>query len=109
VASVNVLKPLLHGSLGVKLLKNIWLATANLWRGGFSGDCFGFCSRDRFPSCGTGADGGQAAVGALILYGFKLNGLGRLDRKYLLSGGWALIVLLVILGQVWVNISDINL
>lgn len=51
----------------------------------------------------------QAAVGALIFYGFKLNRLGQLDTKSLLYGGWALIVLLVILGQVWVNISDINL
>lgn len=76
---------------------------------GFLVIALGFAPEIGSRPAALGLMGGQAAVGALILYGFKLNGIGRLDRKYLLYGGWALIVLLVILGQVWVNISDINL
>lgn len=45
----------------------------------------------------------QAAVSSLILIGFRLNKNQQLPTKALLYGGWSLIILLVIVGQVWLN------
>lgn len=76
---------------------------------GFLVIALGFAPEIGSGFAALGLMGIQATVGALILYGFKLNRLGKLDRKYLLYGGWALIVLLVIVGQIWVNISGIHI
>ncbi len=51
----------------------------------------------------------QAIVGGGIVYGFRLLKEERIPRKVLLYGGWALVVVLIIVGQIWVNSAEINL
>lgn len=45
----------------------------------------------------------QAAISSLILLGFRMNQAAQLPTKVLLYGGWSLIVLLMIVGQIWLN------
>ncbi len=51
----------------------------------------------------------QSIVASAIVYGFKLHGTGQLSRNTLLYGGWALVVILIVTGQIWVNASGINI
>jgi hypothetical protein len=46
----------------------------------------------------------QVGVSSLILIGFRLNKAEQLPTKALLYGGWALIIVLVVVGQVWLNV-----
>lgn len=50
----------------------------------------------------------QVIFSAMILYGFRLHRQGRIGRNNLVYGSWFIIVALVIIGQVWINISDVN-
>lgn len=43
----------------------------------------------------------QIIISGVILAGFKRYRLGKLGRSVLLSGGWSLVVFLVIAGQRW--------
>jgi hypothetical protein len=54
---------------------------------------------------GLGLMAMQLGVASLILLGFRLNSHKRLPRKALLYGGWTLVVLLVVIGQVWLNVE----
>lgn len=58
---------------------------------------------------GLGLMGLQTVVGGTIVYGFRRLKAETLDRKILLYGGWALVIMLIIIGQVWVNQTQINL
>ncbi|WP_339900504.1 hypothetical protein [uncultured Gilvimarinus sp.] len=53
---------------------------------------------------GLGLMAMQAGVSSLILIGFRLNKAEQLPTKVLLYSGWALIVLLVVVGQIWLNV-----
>lgn len=44
----------------------------------------------------------QVVVAALVFYGFKLQASGKLSRKILAYGGWALLVLFVLAAQILV-------
>ena len=44
-----------------------------------------------------GALATQVVFSSIILYGFKLNQNGKLNRKALVYGGWLLIVLLIVI------------
>ena len=46
----------------------------------------------------------QAGISSLILLGFRMNKAEQLPTKALLYGGWILIILLVVVGQVWLNV-----
>lgn len=50
----------------------------------------------------------QVICAAAILYGFRRHREGRMRRNTLLYGGWFLITALMLVGQVWINISDVN-
>lgn len=43
----------------------------------------------------------QVAVASCVLYGFTLHKAGKLSYRVLLLGGWALIVVLIAAGQLW--------
>ena len=47
---------------------------------------------------------GQTAVASILLLGFKYYRLGKISQKLLLYSGWTLIALLVITGQIWLNL-----
>ncbi|WP_041522745.1 hypothetical protein [Gilvimarinus agarilyticus] len=46
----------------------------------------------------------QLGVSSLLLIGFRMYKAEQLPRKALLYTGWGLIVLLVVVGQVWLNV-----
>lgn len=50
----------------------------------------------------------QVIIASLIMYGFKLNRIGSISRTALLYGGWALIIALLLIGQLWLNASVVN-
>ncbi len=45
----------------------------------------------------------QVAAASCVLYGFTLHKAGKLSYSVLLYGGWALIVLMIVTGQIWLN------
>jgi hypothetical protein len=47
----------------------------------------------------------QIAISSVLLTGFKLYNAGKIGRNSLLYGGWGLILLLIVAGQVWINID----
>ncbi len=53
--------------------------------------------------------GTQALFAAAILYGFRLHRTGKLARSSLIYGGWFLVIALIVIGQTWINVADINL
>lgn len=76
---------------------------------GFFAVLFGFAPQIGSGPAALALMGLQAAVGGAIVYGFRLFKEERIERKVLLYGGWALVVVLVIGGQVLVNSVKINL
>lgn len=47
----------------------------------------------------------QIGISSVLLAGFKLHNTGKIGRNTLLYGGWGLILLLIVTGQVWINID----
>lgn len=76
---------------------------------GFFAVLLGFALQIGSGSATLGLMGIQAAVGGMIVYGFRLLKEERIERKVLLYGGWALVIILVIGGQILVNSVEINL
>lgn len=52
--------------------------------------------------------GTQVIFSAMILYGFRLHRQGRIGRNNLVYVSWIIVAALMIIGQVWINISDVN-
>lgn len=76
---------------------------------GFVAVALGFAPRaGSFPAV-LGLMGTQVIIASAIVYGFRLHRQGKLGRRVLVYGGWALVVLLLIIGQIWINASEINL
>lgn len=50
----------------------------------------------------------QTGFASIIIYGFKQYRDGKLGRTALVYGGWALIIVLLIFGQIWINTNEIN-
>ena len=48
----------------------------------------------------------QIGISSALLAGFKLHNTGKIGRNTLLYGGWGLILLLLVAGQVWINIDS---
>lgn len=48
----------------------------------------------------------QIGISSVLLAGFKLYSAGKIGRSTLLYGGWGLILLLIVIGQVWINIDS---
>ena len=69
----------------------------------------GFAPRTGSLFVAAGVLGLQALAGGLGLYGFKLEKIGKLDRKKLQYAGWSLVVLLIIVCQIWINIGNIKI
>ena len=47
----------------------------------------------------------QIVISSVLLTGFKLYSVGKIGRSTLLYGGWGLILLLTVTGQVWINLD----
>lgn len=60
-------------------------------------------------SAALGLMGFQVMLASAILYGFKLHNRGKVSSRVLLYGGWALVVCLAVIGQVCINVFDINI
>lgn len=76
---------------------------------GSIGVALGFAPRMGSVPDILGILGLQVLVGGLILYTFKLEKIGKLDRKKLQYAGWSLVVLLIIVCQIWINIANIKM
>lgn len=46
----------------------------------------------------------QAIIGGILVAGFKLYRQAKISEKLLLYSGWTLIALLVVVGQIWLNV-----
>ncbi|MEP3857889.1 MAG: hypothetical protein ABJM39_12715 [Porticoccus sp.] len=75
---------------------------------GFLAVALGFKPDIGSVASALGILGIQVMFSAMILYGFRLHRQGRIGRHNLVYGSWVVIVALVIIGQVWINISDVN-
>ncbi len=51
----------------------------------------------------------QSACAALVLYGFKLNKENKCSQSLLLRGGWALIVIYIVIGQLLISYYGIQI
>ncbi|MGQ9426423.1 hypothetical protein ACXYTJ_09980 [Gilvimarinus sp. F26214L] len=47
----------------------------------------------------------QTLIAALILWGFRLHRDQKLGSKGLMYGGWGLIALYAVVGQIWMNMD----
>ncbi|UTF61307.1 hypothetical protein [Gilvimarinus sp. DA14] len=46
----------------------------------------------------------QTLIASVLLLGFKFYRQGKISQKLLLYSGWTLIAVLVIAGQIWINL-----
>jgi len=75
---------------------------------GFMAVAFGFKPEVGPLPSALGILGIQTIFAAVILYGFRLYRKGRIRRNSLVYASWIIVAVLMIIGQVWINISDVN-